>query len=213
MIWRNSHQNVDRTAQLHNQLRCLPNPVSRCVALRPAFRLPASAGSALPPPPHRTRCRCSRPSLPTAQLLSIAKKRRHAAEARPVADTGRHRDHRRCHQPADDRWQRAVHPRHHDHHRGRRQRLAVRQDPVKTRHADVASPAATLLPSAPEPSPRPPRPPTRRSCRRSRRGSAPVRPAADVSGRRYAVRATLIDLRPLGNRAGQRVRWLDRRSG
>ena len=63
--------------------------------------------------------------------------RAHAAEGRAVARAGRHRDHRRGHDPADDRGQRRIPP-GHDHHAVRA--LEIRQrglQPVQPGHARV----------------------------------------------------------------------------
>src|SRR5438105_2670968 len=66
-----------------------------------------------------------------------AEQGRHAAEARAVADAGRDGDDGRGHQPADDRGERALHPRGHYEYARRAQALALGHDAVNARDARV----------------------------------------------------------------------------
>ena len=70
-----------------------------------------------------------------------------AAEARAVADAGGHRDHRRAHQPGDQRRQRAVHAGDRDHRLGAADGVELSEQPVHAGDADVV----VALDLAPEP--------------------------------------------------------------
>ena len=69
--------------------------------------------------------------------IQHGEQRRQPFEGSPVADRGRHRDHRCRHQPGHHTRQRAVHPRGDDDGLGGSQPGQLGEDPVQTGHPDI----------------------------------------------------------------------------